>query len=87
MSTPIAEKGSSSSATRGSDRSSAPLALPEAREVRMLSDSVDQNPIMPVSERTKTFQNCPNVRSLDGCSSIGPSPPARPMTQTSSTPP
>ena len=40
----------------------------------MFSDNVAQNPTMPVSDGTNTFQNAPNVSSFDGCSSSGPSP-------------
>ena len=38
----------------------------------MLSDSVAQKPIIPVSDGTNTFQNSPTVANCEGCSSIGP---------------
>ncbi len=50
----------------------------------MLSARVDQNPIMPISDGKKTFQNPPPHPSLDGWSSSGPSPPALTVIQTSS---
>ncbi|MBS1151271.1 MAG: hypothetical protein H6Q89_2969 [Myxococcaceae bacterium] len=51
----------------------------------MLSDSVAQKPIIPVSEGTNTFQNAPTVSNFEGCESIGPIPPARFTAQASST--
>jgi hypothetical protein len=49
----------------------------------MLSESVAQKPIMPVSEGTNTGQNAASESSFAGASSIGPSPPARRTTQAS----
>lgn len=42
----------------------------------MFSDSVDQKPIMPMSEGQKSFQKSPPQPSLEGWSSSGPKPPA-----------
>src|ERR1043166_2169097 len=46
----------------------------------MLSDSVAQNPIIPVSAGKNAFQNCPALgcpgSNAEGCESIGPKPPA-----------
>ena len=40
----------------------------------MLSDSVAQNPIMPVSDGMNTGRNSANVSNLPGCESSGPKP-------------
>jgi hypothetical protein len=46
----------------------------------MLSESVAQKPIMPVSEGKKMDQNWPALgwpgSNADGCERIGPKPPA-----------
>ena len=48
----------------------------------MLRLSVAQNPIMPVTDGTKTFQKSAVVANADGLSNIGPMPPARPTSHT-----
>src|SRR5690348_16133779 len=40
----------------------------------ILSDSVAQNPTMPVSEGKKKSANCEGVVNFDGCCKIGPNP-------------
>ncbi len=42
----------------------------------MFSDSVDQKPIMPISEGQNSFQKLPPQPSLEGWSKSGPKPPA-----------
>ena len=46
----------------------------------MFSESVAQNPTMPVSAGKKYFQNCPSfgwpTSKAEGCDNIGPNPPA-----------
>ncbi len=51
----------------------------------MLSDSVDQKPIMPVSDGMKTGQKSARPWNFDGSSTTGPNPPARATAHTSST--
>ena len=50
----------------------------------MFSESVAQNPIMPVSDGTNTFQNSAAVANFDGLSSSSPTPPARDTSHTRS---
>src|SRR6266540_7090116 len=52
----------------------------------MLSDSVAQNPIIAVSDGTKTGQNSANVWNFPSCASSGPNPLARETAHHSRTP-